>query len=146
MKWKTPSGRLKDIKGVHQYLVDWTAKQGSEFSREVLGLLEPYWRGHIVFAELPIPVIGGVKGMRYDFVNQTRRIIVETDGAQHSQMSEFFHQGSRLNYQAQIRRDLLKDDLAEKNGFRMVRIKPDDLPKLRVSIKAWFRATHDITL
>jgi hypothetical protein len=142
MKWKTASGKLKDIKGVHNYLVDWTAKQGSEFSTEVLGLLQPYWGKDIVFAELPV---AGSK-MRYDFVNQTKKIIVETDGQQHGSYNKHMHQGSVWNYQAQVTRDLDKDALAEKNGFRMVRIKPEDLPKLRVSIKAWFKAYHDITL
>ncbi len=144
MKWKTKSGRLKDIKAVHTYLVDWTAKQGSIFSTEVLELLQPYWRRDIVFAELP--VVGGAKGMRYDFVNQTKRIIVETDGQQHHTFNNHFHQGSQFNYRSQIIRDLLKDELAEMNGFQMVRIKPEDLPKLRVSIKAWFKAVYDITL
>lgn len=142
MKWKTRSGKLKDIKGVHNYLVDWTAKQGSEFSREVLDLLYPFWKGDIVFAELPV---AGTR-MRYDFVNITRKIIVETDGEQHGAYNKHMHNGSIWNYQSQITRDMDKDHLAEINGFRMVRIKPDDLPKLRVSIKAWFKAYHDITL
>ena len=84
--------------------------------------------------------------MRYDFVNLTKKVIVETDGRQHDAFNKHFHGNSRANYQAQIKRDLLKDALAEKNGFKMVRIKPGDLPKIRVSIKAWFRATYDITL
>lgn len=142
MKWKTASGKLKDIKGVHQYLVDWTAKQGSEFSAEVLELLMPYWKGNIVFAELPV---AGTR-MRYDFVNLSRKIIVETDGEQHDAYNKHMHKGNPFNYRDQIVRDSEKNHLAEINGFKMVRIKPGDLPKLRVSIKAWFKAYHDISL
>ena len=143
MKWKTKSGRLKNIPGIHTYMVDWTGKQGSQFSQEVLELMEPYWRHDIVFAELPV---AGPGRMRYDFVNLTKKIILETDGRQHDVFNNHFHQGSRINYQAQIKRDLDKDYLAELNGFKMVRIKPDDLPKLRISVKAWFRATYGIIL
>lgn len=142
MKWKTPNGKIRDIKGIHTYLVDWTASQGSEFSTEVLELLEPYWRHDMVFAELPV---AGTR-LRYDFVNLSKRIICETDGIQHSCFSEHFHSGSREKYKLQIKNDLLKDRAAETNGFQMVRIKPADLPKLRVSPKAWFKAYHDITL
>ncbi len=143
MKWLTKSGKVKDIKGIHQYKVDWDDDQGSRFSEEVLDLLHPYWKGHIVFAELP--VVGGTKGMRYDYVNVTRKIIIETDGRQHGAFVKHFH-GHPLNYGSQIGRDLLKDELAEKNGFHMVRIKPSDLPALRADIKEWFLKTHDITL
>ncbi len=142
MKWKTKSGRLKDIP-VHRYLIDWSAdKFDSEFSTEVIRLLEPYWRHDLVVVQLPV---AGSR-MSYDYVNLSKRIICEADGEQHGRYNSWMHQGSRLNYQAQIKRDLDKDALAELNGFTMVRIKPDDLPKLRVSVKAWFKATHDITL
>lgn len=142
MKFKTRTGRVKDIP-IHRYLIDWTAKKyDSEFSTEVIRLLEPYWRRDIILTQVPV---AGTR-MSYDFVNITKKIVLENDGEQHGRYNSFMHNGSPLNYGAQITRDLDKDALAELNGFQMVRIKPEDLPKLRVSIKNWFRATYDITL
>lgn len=142
MKWLTPKGRPKDIKHIHTYLVDWTAEQGSQFSTEVLNLLEPYWKHDTVFAELP--VVG--TRLRYDYCNLNRRIVIETDGRFHSQFTPHFHGNSRERYKNQIKNDILKDAAAERNGLKMVRIAHGDLFKLRVSIKAWFLATYGITL
>lgn len=137
MKWKTLSGHIKDIP-MHKYLVDWDADQGSEFSASVLEFLEPYWKHDIVCAEIPV---AGTR-MRYDFVNVSKKLICETDGAQHDKfMAGHFHR-TREDYKAQIKRDMLKDTLAQKNGFKMMRIKPTDLPLT----KEWFFKTFEVTL
>jgi hypothetical protein len=44
MKFKTPSGKPKDIP-IHNYLVDFDDEQGSQFSAEVLDFFYPYWNG-----------------------------------------------------------------------------------------------------
>lgn len=139
MKQLTLKGRTKDIPTA-SYVVDWKGKQGSKFSKEVLDFLYPYWKYDIVLAEWPV---AGTK-MRYDFVNLTRSIIVETDGKQHDAPSKFFHGdfGMRTNYAAQLERDMDKDAIAEKNGFTMVRIKPHDLPLS----KEFFKKNFDIDL
>lgn len=137
MKWKKQSGKLVDIP-VHRYLVDFDADQGSEFSANVLDFFYPFWKHDIVAAELPV---AGTK-LRYDFVNITKRLIVETDGIAHLSPKSHFHQGSRAKWLSQVKRDLLKDQLAEKNGFKMLRIRPDHLPLT----KEWVESTFDITL
>lgn len=137
MKFKTLTGRFKDIP-VHKYLVDWEGEQGSKFSEEVLDFLYDYWKHDVVLCELDV---AGTR-MRYDFVNLSKRIIVETDGIQHSSYNMHLHQGSRANYLAQIKRDLAKDRAAEINGFQMVRINPSDLPLT----KDFFKKQFDIDL
>ena len=137
MKWKTLHGKVKEIPTAC-YRVDWDGEHGSRFSKSVLEFLRPYWQNHVVLAEYP--VAGG--NMRFDFVNITRRIVIETDGIQHDQYNAHFHRGSEHVYKDQIKRDLKKDDIARLNGFTMVRIKPSDLPLT----KEWLEKTFDITL
>lgn len=137
MKWKTPTGRLKDIP-MHHYLVDWMADQDSQFSAEVLEFFRPYWRHDVVCAQ--VPVAGN--RMSYDYVNVTKRIIVEADGIQHDNPNSHFHGGSNAKWLGQIKRDHLKNDLAAKNGFTMIRIKPDDMPLSR----RWVESTFGVTL
>lgn len=141
MKWLTPTGRFKDIKHIHTYRVDWEGDQGSDYAAEILDLLYPYWKFDIVYAELP--VVG--TRLRYDYVNVSKRIICECDGAQHDDFNKHFH-GHRERYKRQIKNDILKDSAAEKNGYKMVRIKPYDLPKIREDIKGWFLEMFNITL
>lgn len=137
MKWLTPTGRLKDIP-VHRYRVDWMADQGSQFSSDVLDFFEPYWRHDVVYSELPV---AGTK-MRYDFVNLTKHVILETDGIAHLTPKSHFHGGIPAKWLDQIKRDDLKNQMARRNGFIMVRIEPDHLPLT----KKWVEETFDITL
>lgn len=137
MKQITSSGRIKDIKTT-PYLVDWDADQGSEFSAEVLDFLSIYWKKDVILSEWPV---AGTR-MRYDYVNLSKKIIVETDGIQHSEYNPHFHRNSHNIYLAQIKRDVLKDKIAELNGFKMVRINPSDLP----ITKEFFKRQFDITL
>lgn len=139
MKFKALSGRLVDIRNIHRYRVDWDGDQGSKFSEDVLDFLEPYWKHDIVFAELPV---AGKPRMRYDFVNLSKKVIVESDGAQHDAYNAHMHGGSQERYKDQIKRDLFKDRMAEINGFTMVRVKPHDLPLT----KDWFLQTWGVTL
>jgi len=137
MKWKTASGKFKNIP-MDKYLVDWNGKQDSLFSRDVLAFLKPFWKHDIVCAQVPV---AGTR-MSYDYVNVSKRVIVEADGQQHDNlMLGFFHKTSE-DYKAQIKRDIEKDELAEKNGFKMVRVKPSDLPLN----KEWFLKNYDINL
>ena len=137
MKWKTLKGRVKEIP-TGSYRVDWDGEQGSQFSADILDWLFPYWKADTVLAEFPV---AGTKS-RFDYVNLSRHVILECDGAQHSSFNKHWHKGSRANYLSQIKRDLEKDEIARLNGFKMVRINPEDLPLT----KEWFLKTYDITL
>lgn len=133
MRFKTPTGSFKEI-GLHHYRVDWDAPQGSQFSREVLMFLKPFWRHDVVVSELP--VAGTL--LRYDYVNISKRVVVETDGISHYDPQSHFHQGSSAKWLAQIKRDVLKDQCAERNGFKMVRIMPSDMPLSTTFLKRQF--------
>lgn len=119
------------------YKVDWTARQGSRFSKDVLDFLHAYWKHDVVLSEWP--VVG--TRMRYDFVNLTRKIIIESDGVQHGSYNPHFHNGIRDKFKDQIKRDLEKEDIARVNGFTLVRIMPSDLPLTREFFKTKFNIT-----
>lgn len=148
MKQRTATGRVKDIPTA-PYLVDWDDDQGSEFSANVLEFLRPYWRRDVVLAEWPV---AGTR-LRYDYVNLTRRIVIETDGIQHDVFNPHFHGmvstgdpsdplARSPKYLKQIMNDQLKDKVAQLNDFLMIRIKPKDLPLT----KEWFKSAWDLTL
>ena len=122
MKFKTLTGKIRDV-SISKYRINWENDFPSNFAGEVADFLYEFWKNDVVLVEFPL---AGTR-MRYDMVNLTKRIIVEQDGRQHDSFVPYFH-GNRLNYLAQIRRDLGKDKFAELNGFKMVRIKPSDLP------------------
>jgi len=141
VKFKTPTGRLKEI-NIAAYRVDFDGEQGSDFAAEVLDLLYPYWKYDIVTQELPV---AGTR-LRYDYVNHSKRIACECDGVQHDDPLAYHNRGSKAVWLAQIKRDDLKNRMAAAQGWTMVRIKPDDMPKLRKDIKGWFLEMFDITL
>ena len=142
MKFKTPTGRFKEI-NIASYRVDFDGEQGSDFAAEVLDRLYPYWKYDIVVAEFPV---AGRDKMRYDYVNLSRKVVVECDGVQHDDPLAYHNRGSKAVWLAQIKRDDLKNRMAAANGWTMVRIKPGDMPKLRDDIKGWFLEMYDITL
>lgn len=123
---------------MHRYCIDWMDDQDSKFSAEVLEFFAPYWRHHIVYTQVPV---AGTK-MSYDYVNITKRVIIEADGIQHQDPNSHFHGGSNAKWLSQIKRDDLKDRMAEANGYTMVRITPEHLPLT----KKWVESTFDIKL
>jgi hypothetical protein len=138
MKWKTPSGKFKDVP-MHKYLIDWDDDQDSEQSSQLADFLYPYWRHDVVCCQ--VPCVG--TRMSYDYVNVSKKVICEFDGNQHQNFIEGFFHKSREDYKAQIKRDILKDKLAEASGFKMVRIRPEDLSKLSPQ---WFKETWEVIL
>ena len=68
--------------------------------------------------------------MKVDFVNMTKRIAVEAQGAQHESFNKFFHGNSRANYLKSIKRDHHKMVWLENNGFEVLEITAEDLPSL----------------
>ncbi len=136
MRFKTLSGRTKEI-NISPYRIDWDGDFPSNFAADIADFLYPYWKHDVVLTELEV---AGTR-MRYDMVNLSKRIVVEGDGRQHDAYVPHFH-GSRMGFLAQIKRDLLKDKIAEMNGFTLIRIKPSDLPLT----KDFFKRQFDIDL
>jgi very-short-patch-repair endonuclease len=68
--------------------------------------------------------------MQVDLLNATKKIAVEVQGAQHSSFNAFFHNNSRAKYLASIKRDYMKAQWLEKNGFNLIEIEEHEVPQL----------------
>lgn len=110
------------------YKIDWEAKSPSNFQFSVKQFLKPYWSCDIgVCEELVIPKSGK---LRVDLINFQRKIAIETSGQQHFEYNKFFHGGNIFNFSQSIKRDDKKRTLLEKNGFSLIEIIEEDVPKL----------------
>ena len=87
MRLLSLSGKLVS-KNVSKYRVDWNKKSRSNIQFEVKQFLSLHWENHIVYEEFP--VYGS--RMKVDFLNATRKIAIEVNGAQHTSFNKFFHQ------------------------------------------------------
>ncbi len=110
-------------KNLNKYIISWDAPERSNFQLRVKQYLKQYWQHNVCYSE--IPVIG--TRMTIDLFNATKRIAVESDGAQHNEYNKFFHKGSRLNYLGQIKRDVNKEKWCELNNIQLIRIFEDDI-------------------
>ena len=124
--------KLYDIKGrlvnksVSKYRVDWEGKCRSNIQFEVKQFFKTFWYGQICYEEFPVY---GTR-MKVDLVNMTKRIAVETQGAQHESFTIFFHNNSRANYLRSITRDYDKIVWLENNNFKILEIFEEDLASL----------------
>ena len=131
-------GKLQSRK-VGKYLIDWDDKSKSKIQFKTKQFLKPYWQNHIVYEEFPVY---GTK-LKVDFINATKRIAIEVNGAQHSKFNKFFHNNSRANYLESIKRDVKKREWLELNNFLIVEIEQNEVEKLS---KEWFKKEFDIIL
>lgn len=60
--------------------------------------------------------------LEYDVCVMSKHLLVEYDGLQHFEFSNFFHK-TRSEFESQKTRDRLKDRLAKQNGWKLLRIK-----------------------
>ncbi len=124
--------KLYDIKGrlvnksVSKYRIDWEGDCRSNFQYEVKQFFKTFWYGQICYEEFPVY---GTR-MKVDLVNMTKRIAVESHGAQHESFNKFFHNNSRANYLRSITRDHDKVVWLENNDFKVLEIFEEDLPSL----------------
>lgn len=113
-------------KNVSKYRVDWNSKSMSNLQFEIKQFLRQHWKNHIVYEEFPVY---GTR-MKVDFINATRKIAVEVNGAQHSSFNKFFHNNSRAKYLSSIRRDYEKYEWLMKNEFKFIELEQKDLKVL----------------
>ena len=124
--------KLYDIKGrlvnksVSKYRVDWEGKCRSNIQFEVKQFFKTFWYGQICYEEFPVY---GTR-MKVDLINMTKRIAVETQGAQHESFNKFFHNNSRAKYLRSITRDYDKIVWLENNNFKILEIFEEDLASL----------------
>ena len=76
----------------------------------------------------------------FDIVLPDKKVIIEYDGRQHYEHVKFFHKTKKAFHDAQ-KRDKVKERLAKKHGFTVVRIRYDEkvselLVKMRLR-QAW---------
>lgn len=138
MKFITPFGKSKNV-NLSKYLIDWNDDSLSKFQWKTKQFLYPYWRTHVVCEEL---LLAGTR-LRLDFLNVSRNIAIECQGAQHTNFNSHFHNGKRSNYLGQIKRDLNKSEWCEKNDLLLVEIFEQDIDDLSPQ---WFLEKYDITL
>lgn len=60
--------------------------------------------------------------LEYDIGIISKNVLVEYDGVQHFEYPNFFHK-SRKDFEEQVARDRLKDQLAKDNSWNLIRIK-----------------------
>lgn len=116
MKFKNIYGRYVN-KNITPYIVKWGEKVGSNAQTNVKNFFEPFWCGQVVCEEFP--VLGS--RMRCDLINFTKKIAVETHGQQHDKFVPFFHK-TRTNFKKSFKRDLVKYNWLEENGFQVIEV------------------------
>lgn len=138
MEVKNLHGRKVKLK-ISKYLVKWDKPCCSKFQTNIQNFFRQYWEGHICGAEVRIP--GSL--YRFDLVNFSRKIIVESDGVGHDDYNPHFHRGNKMNFLTALRRDEEKRKWAENNNFNIIRITPEDLSKLS---RDWIINTYNIDI
>ena len=125
MRLLSLSGKLVS-KNVNKYRVNWSKKSRSNIQFEVKQFLLKHWENHIVYEEFP--VYGS--RMKVDFLNATRKIAVEVNGAPHTSFNKFFHQNSRAKYLSSIQRDYEKYEWLIKNDYKFIELEQGDMKEL----------------
>lgn len=120
--------RVKGLTGKQYFWtpsgVDWNAESKSKLQKKCKALLSSYWAGDVVAEEQNMP---GTK-MHFDFVNFSKKVIIEVMGGQHYKYNKFFHNKNIFNFVSSKNRDAKKKDFAELNGFLFIEVKtPEEL-------------------
>ncbi len=114
--------QIIDLRGRRRSLkikpIDWTKKSRSQFQKDCKDLLRIHWDGDVVGEEVAVP---GTM-MKMDFVNLSKKIILEVDGQAHRKFNKFFHNNNIHNFISSLKRDESKEKFAKLNGFELVRI------------------------
>lgn len=121
MIFKDHNGKEIKVKNACKYLIDWDKKSLSKFQKRVKDYLRPKWEDDYVYEEFPV----GKTRLRFDFLNISARIVVESDGVFHNQIS--FFSDSKEKLIKQFQRDHYKEVFCELNNIQLIRIR-EDLP------------------
>ena len=126
-------------KNVSQYLINWEGKSRSKIQFKTKQFLKPFWENSIVYEEFPVYQIR----LKVDILNVSRKIAVEVNGKQHDKFNKFFHANSRVKFLESIKRDMVKREWLEKNGFLVIEIEEDEVKDLN---EEFFIKKFNITL
>lgn len=122
---------LLDLKGrqrkvsYDKYLVKWDEIRGSKAQFNTKQFFKKYWIHDVVCEEFIIP---GSR-LRLDLINFTKKIAIETSGAQHETFNKFFHK-NRIGFIKSVKRDFQKIEWLEKNSITLIEIYDSEVPDL----------------
>lgn len=122
MNFISLSGKLRPLKNINRYMVDWEKPSRSKFQTNVKNFLKKYWFQNVVFEEMPIV---GTR-MSLDLYNANKRIAIEVQGRQHQSFVKHFH-GNLLNFKYQLDRDQKKESFCSRNDITLVTIFDKDI-------------------
>lgn len=123
---------------IQKYAVDWD-RVVSKPQKAVKDFFYPYWNADVVLEEFRIP--GTL--LRFDLVNLNKKLLVEVSPhSVHGKFNPFFHK-TKHKFKESIKRDLLKYDWAEQNGFFLMEIYEEDIPNLS---PRWFEVKYAVTI
>ena len=123
-----------------QYVIDWDKPARSKEQTKVQEFLRPYWEKDVVYTEYRLPT----SLLKVDFINASKKIALEHQGkGAHNEYNPFFHNNSRANYLASLKRDIKKLKILENNGYLVIETFTKDLNNLS---KEFFLKTYNILL
>ena len=108
---------------VKKYGIDWENSGASSLEIKFRDLIYPHWRNSIILYQPRIP--GSL--FRLDFLNCNKRLCVEINGPQHDKFNKHFHNNSRMNYLASIKRDIIKSNWLIANNIALLELNEEDL-------------------
>lgn len=100
-----------------KYKINWDKKIGSNPQFKTKQFLKNFWLSESVCEEFIIPSTR----LRVDFINFTKKIVIEVSGQQHENFVKFFHR-TRVGFLKSIKRDFSKIKWAEINNFTFIEI------------------------
>ena len=110
-----------------QYIIDWDKPSRSKEQTKVKEFLRQHWEKDVVFEEYRIPK----SLLKVDFINASKKIALEHQGkGAHNEYNPFFHNNSRTNYLASLKRDVKKLKILEHNGYTVIETYTKDLNNL----------------
>lgn len=130
-------GRERKV-NLKKYLIRWDEESCSKFQTSIKKFLFPYWKTHVVTEEFRIPS----SKLRCDFINWSKKILIEAHGRQHTDFVKHFH-SSRAGFLKSLRSDREKELWANKIGFLHIEIYPEDVQNLN---RNWFLDKYKIDI
>ena len=123
MRWIRKNGRVINL-NITKYLCDFDSTKGSSGEVAVRKFLKKHSSTQVWCEQVRIP--GEL--MTIDFLAPGLKIAIEFDGKFHHAYNKWAHKGSKLNFLAQIKRDVSKDEHLTRNSFQIIRLEDSDLP------------------
>lgn len=123
---------------VNKYLIDWSSKSPSKPQTEMKDFLFVFWKDDCVCEEFRVP--GSL--LRCDFINFTKKIIIEVSPSHHTDFNKFFHK-NRLGFLKSLKRDFAKEEWANFNNFKFAHVNETDF---HILSKEYFLKNYDINL